>query len=61
MDHHPVELELPAMPDVDAWRRLELILSELKRRGKAVLAITHDDRYFTAADRVLRMDYGKLA
>ncbi len=37
------------------------LLPELKRRGKAVLVISHDDRYFAAADRVLRMDYGKLA
>ena len=37
------------------------LLPDLKRRGKAVLVISHDDRYFAAADRVLRMDYGKLA
>jgi putative ATP-binding cassette transporter len=36
------------------------LLPELKRRGKTVLVITHDDRYFDAADRVLRLDYGQL-
>lgn len=36
------------------------LLPELKRRGKAVLVISHDERYFFVADRVLRMDYGKL-
>jgi putative ATP-binding cassette transporter len=37
------------------------LLVELKRLGKTVIAITHDDRYFDAADRRIRMDYGKLA
>ena len=29
-------------------------------RGKAVLVITHDDRYFSCADRLIRLDYGKI-
>jgi putative ATP-binding cassette transporter len=37
------------------------LLPELKARGKAVLVITHDDRYFVRADRVIRLEYGKLA
>jgi putative ATP-binding cassette transporter len=36
------------------------LLPELKRRGITVIAITHDDRYFHAADRIVRMDSGKL-
>jgi putative ATP-binding cassette transporter len=36
------------------------LLPELKARGKAVLVISHDDRYFGMADRVIRLDYGKL-
>jgi putative ATP-binding cassette transporter len=36
------------------------LLPELKARGKAVLVITHDDRYFGLADRVVKLDYGKL-
>ncbi|MDB6168191.1 MAG: hypothetical protein JWM88_1055 [Verrucomicrobia bacterium] len=36
------------------------LLPELKRRGKTVLVITHDDRYFNLADRVLKLDYGQL-
>lgn len=36
------------------------LLPELKRRGKAVVVITHDDRYFWAADRVIKLDYGKV-
>jgi putative ATP-binding cassette transporter len=37
------------------------LLPELKHRGKTVLAISHDDRYFHLADRMLKLDYGKLA
>jgi putative ATP-binding cassette transporter len=36
------------------------ILPELKKRGKTILVISHDDRYFHLADRVLKLDYGKL-
>jgi putative ATP-binding cassette transporter len=36
------------------------ILPELKCRGKTVIAITHDDRYFTLADRVLKLEAGLL-
>jgi putative ATP-binding cassette transporter len=35
------------------------LLPELKTRGKAVLVISHDDRYFHLADRMLKLDYGK--
>jgi putative pyoverdin transport system ATP-binding/permease protein len=36
------------------------ILSELKQRGKTVLVISHDDRYFHLADRLIKLDYGKI-
>lgn len=36
------------------------LLPELRNRGKTVLVITHDDRYFDQADRLLKLDYGKL-
>jgi len=37
------------------------LLPDLKARGKTVLVITHDDRYFDTADRLIKLDYGKLA
>jgi putative pyoverdin transport system ATP-binding/permease protein len=37
------------------------ILPRLKAAGKTVIAVTHDDRYFSTADRVLRMEEGRLA
>ncbi|HEX5709388.1 MAG TPA: cyclic peptide export ABC transporter [Pyrinomonadaceae bacterium] len=36
------------------------ILPELKARGKTVLVISHDDRYYQVADRIVKLDYGKL-
>lgn len=38
----------------------EVLLQDLKSRGKTVIAVTHDDNYFYAADRLLKMDYGKF-
>ncbi len=37
----------------------EVILPELSRRNKLVLAITHDDRYFHCADAVIKMEGGQ--
>ena len=36
------------------------LLPELKTRGRTILVITHDDRYFHLADRVIKLDYGRL-
>jgi putative ATP-binding cassette transporter len=36
------------------------LLAELKARGKAVVVISHDDRYFDVADRLMRLDYGQI-
>ncbi len=36
------------------------LLLELKERGKAVIVVSHDDHYFDQADRILKLDYGKV-
>lgn len=36
------------------------ILPELKQRGKSLIVISHDDRYFHLADRLLKLEYGKI-
>lgn len=38
----------------------EEIIFDLRNQGKTVIAVTHDDRYFALADRVIKMDYGKI-
>jgi putative ATP-binding cassette transporter len=38
----------------------EVLLQDLKAQGKTIIAVTHDDKYFDTADRVLKMEYGKL-
>lgn len=37
------------------------LLPELRMRGKAVLAISHDDRYFGLADRCVKLENGEVA
>ncbi|MGU3493762.1 cyclic peptide export ABC transporter [Xanthobacteraceae bacterium A53D] len=37
------------------------ILPSLKARGKTVIAVTHDDRYWHLADRVVKMELGQVA
>jgi putative pyoverdin transport system ATP-binding/permease protein len=37
-----------------------IILPELRRSGKGVVVITHDDRYYSLGDRIVRLDYGKV-
>jgi putative ATP-binding cassette transporter len=38
----------------------EVLLHDLQAQGKTIIAVTHDDKYFNTADRVFKMDYGKL-
>ena len=37
------------------------LLPGLKRRGKTVIVITHDDRYFHCADQLVKLDFGQIA
>jgi putative pyoverdin transport system ATP-binding/permease protein len=36
------------------------LLPELKARGKTVIVISHDDRYYHIADRVIKLEYGQV-
>jgi putative ATP-binding cassette transporter len=36
------------------------ILPELKAKGKTLIVITHDDRYYELANRIIKLDYGKI-
>ncbi|NKB23226.1 MAG: cyclic peptide export ABC transporter [Kiritimatiellae bacterium] len=37
----------------------EEILPDLKRQGKTIIAVSHDDRFWHVADRVVKFEYGK--
>ncbi|MBX8513364.1 cyclic peptide export ABC transporter [Pseudomonas cichorii] len=39
----------------------EELLPDLKRRGKTILIITHDDQYFQLADRIIKLSDGQIA
>jgi putative ATP-binding cassette transporter len=53
--------ELAADQDSDFRRRFyEELLPSLKARGKTLVVVTHDERYFHVADRVLVMEDGRL-
>jgi len=36
------------------------LLPDLQNNGKCIIAVTHDDRYFSFADKVIKMDMGKI-
>jgi putative ATP-binding cassette transporter len=36
------------------------LLPSLKERGKGVIVISHDERYFSLADRVIKLEYGQV-
>lgn len=36
------------------------LLPELRQRGKAIVVVSHDDCYFDRADRIVKLDYGKV-
>jgi len=36
------------------------LLPELKARGKTIIVISHDDRYYSLADRVIKLESGQL-
>jgi putative ATP-binding cassette transporter len=37
------------------------LLPELQAKGKIVIVVTHDDRYFDSGDRVIKLEDGKIA
>ena len=36
------------------------LVPELKSRGKTVIVISHDDRYYALADRLIKLESGKI-
>ena len=63
LDDKPVPVldEWAADQDPD-FRRMyyRQLLPELRAAGKTIIAVSHDDRYFDAADDLIRLEYGRL-
>ncbi len=38
----------------------EVLLKDFKEQGKTIIAVSHDDRYFHFADKVLKMEFGNF-
>ncbi|MBO9586224.1 MAG: cyclic peptide export ABC transporter [Flavobacterium sp.] len=38
----------------------EKLIPKLKKEGKTIVAVTHDDAYFKYADRIIKFDYGQI-
>jgi ABC-type siderophore export system fused ATPase/permease subunit len=36
------------------------LIPELHRAGKTIIVITHDDAYYSGAERLIKFDYGKI-
>jgi putative ATP-binding cassette transporter len=54
--------EWAADQDVEFRARFyEEIIPDLTARGKTVIAVTHDDRWYHRCDQLLKLDYGKLS
>ncbi|MDV7340256.1 cyclic peptide export ABC transporter [Terasakiella sp. A23] len=39
----------------------ETLLKDLKKAGKTIIVVSHDDHYFHVGDRIWQMDYGQLS
>ncbi|EQB86564.1 cyclic peptide transporter [Clostridium punense] len=64
LEDRPIYLFDEWAADQDPEFRLffyDTLIPELKAKGKCVIAVTHDDRYFNLADRVIKMEFGKIS
>lgn len=63
LENNPVIVLDEWAADQDPYFRkkfYEEILPYLKKEGFTILAITHDDRYYHCADKIFKMEFGKL-
>ena len=58
--NNPSKVSQNAEQIKETKRKILDFLIQTKRQGKTIIAVTHDDRYFHTADRVLKMEYGRL-
>ena len=59
--HHGKEAgDIADQGEKDGAAENEKLLPRLKAAGKTVIAVSHDDRWFNAADKVVWMEEGKV-
>lgn len=63
MENRPIYVFDEWAADQDpSFKRIfyDRFVPELKAKGKAVVVISHDDRYYDIADRIVRLDCGRM-
>jgi putative ATP-binding cassette transporter len=63
MEDRPVYIFDEWAADQDPWFKkvfYRSFLPELKAKGKAIVVISHDERYYDAADRIIQLDCGRI-
>ncbi len=63
LEHRPILVLDEWAADQDPYFRKKFyyeILPQIKARGITIIAVTHDDHYFDAADRRLHLESGTL-
>ncbi len=63
MDDSPILIMDEVAADLDPQFRqffYETFLKELLSRGKTIVAVSHDDKYFHMADQLLRIEQGRI-
>jgi putative ATP-binding cassette transporter len=63
LEDRPIYLFDEWAADQDPYFRevfYQQLLPELMSRGKTLVVITHDDRYFHLADRIVKLEYGQV-
>ena len=63
LEDRPIYLFDEWAADQDPYFRevfYQQLLPELMSRGKTLIVITHDDRYFHLADRIVKLEYGQV-
>jgi cyclic peptide transporter len=64
LEDRPIYVFDEPTADQDSWFRdvfFDKILVDLKKRGKTVICVTHDDRYWDRADRMVRLYLGEMS
>lgn len=63
LEKHPILVLDEWAADQDPqFRRYfyETLLPQLKNEGKTIIAVSHDDAYYSKADRIVKLEYGKI-